>query len=649
MMDTKALRQKILDLAIHGKLVPQDPNDEPASVLLERIKAEKERLIKEGKIKRSKKSAKSSDTPHYENVPFELPNSWVWCRLEDIAYVASGSTPDKTCFVENGVPYIKMYNLRNQKIDFAYHPQYITEEVHNGKLQRSRTEVGDLIMNIVGPPLGKLAIIPTTLPQANFNQAAVLIRPYKFKEVLVSYLKVYLEEMSEINSIATRGSAGQVNISLTQSQNMRIPIPPLNEVRRIIEEVSKYDILIDSLKQNITDIQNLIAYTKSKILDLAIHGKLVPQDPNDEPAIELLKRINPDFTPCDNGHYSSMIANGYYDYTNTNPRNGYVSGTNHQNPSLIINGGTFAGGLNTIKNDDGARLVINDGTFTNMSQATVQNHHVAEIKGGIFNTTGSAQYVVDNEGHNGAANDLGQMTISGGTLNGKIYVVGAGASLAVTGGTFSDPSALLYLSGNANVKIRLNGDATCNGFKTQSGQSVELDLNNHVLTLAKPTVGSAGTETNSCQLLKGSTVTMKNGTLASDNDKIMIQNYCNLTLDAMTVRGLNALYVLSNNCGNILINNTTINAGTGAYAFDVCGFSTYTDGVKVTVKGTSIINGNVELSKSTGNTEPMELNIEGGTFNGNLVVDSSITDASSIINVTGTPSFTGTGWDSYKK
>ena len=244
-----------------------------------------------------------SDTPHYENVPFEVPSSWVWCRLEDIAYVASGSTPDKTCFVENGVPYIKMYNLRNQKIDFAYHPQYITEEVHNGKLQRSRTEVGDLIMNIVGPPLGKLAIIPTTLPQANFNQAAVLIRPYKFKEVLVSYLKVYLEEMSEINSIATRGCAGQVNISLTQSQNMRIPIPPLNEVRRIIEEVSKYDILIDSLKQNITDIQNLIAYTKSKILDLAIHGKLVLQDPNDEPAIELLKRINPDFTPCDNGHY----------------------------------------------------------------------------------------------------------------------------------------------------------------------------------------------------------------------------------------------------------------------------------------------------------------------------------------------------------
>ena len=235
-----------------------------------------------------------------------MPKGWVWCRLKDIAYVASGSTPDKTCFVENGIPYIKMYNLRNQKIDFAYHPQYITEEVHNGKLLRSRTEVGDLIMNIVGPPLGKLAIIPATLPQANFNQAAVLIRPYKFKKVLVPYLKAYLEEMSEINSIATRGSAGQVNISLTQSQNMRIPLPPLNEVERIINEVVKYDLLIEAVEYETIELQALIISIKNKILNLAIHGKLVPQDSNDEPALNLLKRINPDFTPCDNGHYTQL-------------------------------------------------------------------------------------------------------------------------------------------------------------------------------------------------------------------------------------------------------------------------------------------------------------------------------------------------------
>jgi len=642
MMDTKALRQKILDLAIHGKLVPQDPNDEPASVLLERIKAEKERLIKEGKIKRSKKSAKSSDTPHY---PYLLPNGWEWCNLEDIVCELKYGTSEKSLSVGK-IAVLRMGNITNVgTIDYSN----LVYSSNNEDIKLYSLEKDDLLFNRTNSSewVGKTAIYKKEQP-AIYAGYLIRIRPIL---IFSDYLNTVMNSSYYRNwcyNVKT-DAVNQSNINAQKLSQLMIPIPPLKEQERIVVEVAKWISLINTIKNSKEDLQTTIKQAKSKILNLAIHGKLVPQDPNDEPAIELLKRINPDFTPCDNGHYSSMIANGYYDYTNTNPRNGYVSGTNHQNPSLIINGGTFAGGLNTIKNDDGARLVINDGTFTNMSQATVQNHHVAEIKGGIFNTTGSAQYVVDNEGHNGAANDLGQMTISGGTLNGKIYVVGAGASLAVTGGTFSDPSALLYLSGNANVKIRLNGDATCNGFKTQSGQSVELDLNNHVLTLAKPTVGSAGTETNSCQLLKGSTVTMKNGTLASDNDKIMIQNYCNLTLDAMTVRGLNALYVLSNNCGNILINNTTINAGTGAYAFDVCGFSTYTDGVKVTVKGTSIINGNVELSKSTGNTEPMELNIEGGTFNGNLVVDSSITDASSIINVTGTPSFTGTGWDSYKK
>lgn len=84
-MDTKKLRQKILDLAIRGKLVPQDPADEPASVLLERIKEEKEQLIKEGKNKRSKKTAKTSNTPHYENVPFEIPDNWVWTTVNDIS------------------------------------------------------------------------------------------------------------------------------------------------------------------------------------------------------------------------------------------------------------------------------------------------------------------------------------------------------------------------------------------------------------------------------------------------------------------------------------------------------------------------------------------------------------------------------------
>ena len=240
-------------------------------------------------------------------MPFEVPSSWVWCKLGDIAYVASGSTPSKESFVANGIPYIKMYNLRNQKIDFDFQPQYIKEEIHNGKLQRSRTEIGDLIMNIVGPPLGKLAIIPHSLPQANFNQAAVLIRPLQHKEILVNYLFYYLSEMSEINSISTKGSAGQVNISLTQSQNMRIPLPPLTEQQRIVAEIECWFTLINQIEQGKANLQITIKQAKSKILDLAIHGKLVPQDPTDEPAFELLKRINPKAEiTCDNGQYGKM-------------------------------------------------------------------------------------------------------------------------------------------------------------------------------------------------------------------------------------------------------------------------------------------------------------------------------------------------------
>ena len=303
-MNTKALRQKILDLAIHGKLVPQDPNDEPASVLLERIKAEKERLIREGKIKRPKQAKAACDKPHY---PYELPEGWCWCRLEDIAYVASGSTPDKSSFVSNGIPYIKMYNLRNHNIDFNFKPQFIKEDVHNGKLQRSRTEVGDLIMNIVGPPLGKLALIPPSLPQANFNQAAVLIRPYLHKDIINVYLKAYLEEMTEINSISTKGSAGQVNISLTQSQNMRIPLPPVSEQNRILKNLKHWLSMVDCIDGNKENLHDTIKHAKSKLLDLAIHGKLVPQDPTDEPASELLKRINPKAEiACDNAQYGKL-------------------------------------------------------------------------------------------------------------------------------------------------------------------------------------------------------------------------------------------------------------------------------------------------------------------------------------------------------
>jgi len=300
-MNTKQIRQKILDLAIRGELVRQDSTDEPASVLLERIRTEKEQLIKDKKLKRDKK-----DNEPIDEVPFELPEGWEWCRLGEIAYIAAGSTPESSSFVNKGIPYLKVYNLRNQAIDFDYKPQYIKESIHNGILKRSKTEIGDLIMNIVGPPLGKLAIIPTSLPESNFNQAAVLIRPYLYKNIINKYLFYFLSEMSEINSISTKGSAGQINISLSQSKNIRVPLPPLAEQHRIAQKVEQLLTIVDTIEQLQEELRDLVKQTKNQVLNYAIAGKLTHQDPNDEPAEVLLKRIGKTTTTAADTPYGKL-------------------------------------------------------------------------------------------------------------------------------------------------------------------------------------------------------------------------------------------------------------------------------------------------------------------------------------------------------
>lgn len=234
------LNQAILQEAVQGKLVPQDKNDEPASELLKRIKAEK---AKSGKKEKPIPPINPSD------IPFEIPENWVWCRLGEITYITSGSTPSKDAFVENGIPFLKMYNLRSQEIDFHYKPQYIKEEIHNGQLKRCRAYPGDVLMNIVGPPLGKIAIIPDSLPECNFNQAAVLIRPM-IKE-MNKYVFWFLNEMSEINAIDTKGVAGQDNISVTQAQSIKIPVPSLSEQTRIVAEIEKQLAKTKQLKEHI--------------------------------------------------------------------------------------------------------------------------------------------------------------------------------------------------------------------------------------------------------------------------------------------------------------------------------------------------------------------------------------------------------------
>ncbi len=309
-MDTKALRQKILDLAIHGKLVPQDPNDEPASVLLERIKAEKERLIKEGKIKKSKKSEKTSDTPHYENVPFEVPSSWVWTNIEELFFVTKLAGFEYTdCLTKdtissnNEVPIVRAQNVRMGY--FVENTNEAISEALSQQLERSALTKKCLLMTFIGAGIGDTCIFPA-LKRCHLAPNVAKIEPYSNK-IDLKYALYYL--MSDLGQLGVRGiskSTAQPSLSMATIRSLEIALPPLAEQHRIVAEIEKLFELIDQIEQGKADLQTIIKQTKSKILDLAIHGKLVPQDPNDEPAIELLKRINPDFTPCDNGHYTQL-------------------------------------------------------------------------------------------------------------------------------------------------------------------------------------------------------------------------------------------------------------------------------------------------------------------------------------------------------
>ena len=302
-MDTKKLRQKILDLAIHGKLVPQDPNDEPASVLFERIKAEKERLIKEGKIKRTKKSAKTSDTPHYQQgVPFEVPKGWVWTTVNNISksilYGVSESAKS-----EGKYKLLRITDIQDNQVNWDTVPfTDFDEEKVSSYILRD----GDIVFARTGATVGKSYLINGLSQKAIY--ASYLIRVQTYDLILPEYIKLFFEsgyywQQIQLNSVGI----GQPNVNGTILGNLNLPLPPYVEQKRIVAEIERWLSFIDIIEGEKRDLQTIIKQAKSKILDLAIHGKLVPQDPNDEPASELLKRINPKAEiTCDNGHTEKL-------------------------------------------------------------------------------------------------------------------------------------------------------------------------------------------------------------------------------------------------------------------------------------------------------------------------------------------------------
>lgn len=319
----KKLRELILELAVRGKLVPQDPNDEPASVLLERIAAEKAELVKQGKIKKQKPLPEISE----EEKPFELPEGWEWARLGVLCKKLTDGSHNPPKDAGNGYPMLSSQNIQNGYIDIENPSRYVSEDDFEKENARTLVQKNDVLLTIVGS-IGRSAVV---LDDKSFvlQRSVAVIATSLYSHFLSNFFKAITAQNYFIEN--GKGTA-QKGIYLGQLSLMLIPVPALVEQKRISDRLDELMILCDQLEQHsltsldahqqlvetllttLTDSQNAdelaenwarisehfdtlftteasIDALKQTILQLAVMGKLVPQDPNDEPASELLKRI----------------------------------------------------------------------------------------------------------------------------------------------------------------------------------------------------------------------------------------------------------------------------------------------------------------------------------------------------------------------
>lgn len=323
----KKLRELILELAVRGKLVPQDPSDEPASVLLERIAAEKARLVKEGKIKKPKALAEIGE----EEKQFGLPKGWEWCRINDVLHLENGDRsknyPNKSALVENGIPFVNAGQLSDglvSKDELCFISKERFDILNGGKFND-----GDILFCLRGS-LGKCAVVK------NFGVGAiasslVILRPYL--PPITNYIMIVMNAPITSRNISKyNNGTAQPNLSAADLSKFGLPLPPLVEQHRIVAKVDElmalcdqlelrsesqlaaHQALVDTLLATLTDSSDAdelaqnwarlsihfdtlftteasIDALKQTILQLAVMGKLVPQDPTDEPASALLERI----------------------------------------------------------------------------------------------------------------------------------------------------------------------------------------------------------------------------------------------------------------------------------------------------------------------------------------------------------------------
>ena len=313
-MTAQQLKNSILQMAVQGKLVPQDPNDEPASVLLERIRAEKERLIKEKKIKREKNPSvifKGADNTPYEKngdevrsladlAPFEIPSSWEWCRVGDLFSNMSGLAYKKDALAikaDKMVRVLRGGNIGEEQFYFKGDDVFISSELVKPELYlRKNYMITPAVSSL--DHIGKIALIDKDYSDTVVGGFVLMLIPHFNDDVVSQYLLYAFaakHHRDNCRNITHKSGQAFYNLSREQMMNLPVPIPPREEMgriiamlKRVLPKVADYAV-VDTALQNLNG--SFPEALKKSILQEAVQGKLVPQDPSDEPAEALLERI----------------------------------------------------------------------------------------------------------------------------------------------------------------------------------------------------------------------------------------------------------------------------------------------------------------------------------------------------------------------
>ena len=309
MIDTNALRKKVLDLAIRGKLVPQNPNDEPASVLLERIREEKQRLIREGKIKKDKVDSiifRGEDNCHYEKIgnsepvlledlPFDIPTNWSWVKISGLFVLQTGASFKKETAMadKSQTRVLRGGNIQKGTYTFLDNDIFIKDELVSPSIYLRKN---DLITPAVTSleNIGKIARITEDYDKVTVGGFVFILRGFYNNDVLAKYLYYAIQSdyfTEKLKYITKASGSAFFNINKERFLQLILPIPTENEQVKIVSFLDEVFAYIDFIEQNQSDYGTLVESLKKAILQSAIQGKLVEQESSDEPASELLARI----------------------------------------------------------------------------------------------------------------------------------------------------------------------------------------------------------------------------------------------------------------------------------------------------------------------------------------------------------------------